>query len=95
MKNIILPIDFSDTTDILVEGAVDFAKNSRKNLFNTRSSCRYRFCYRRYGISIFPRDRKKSEISEELAELNEIEKNKSKGVACEHLLKQGSLLKLF
>ena len=26
MKNIILPIDFSDTTDILVEGAVDFAK---------------------------------------------------------------------
>ena len=26
MKNIILPIDFSDTTDTLVEGAVDFAK---------------------------------------------------------------------
>ena len=26
MKNIILPIDFSDTTETLVEGAVDFAK---------------------------------------------------------------------
>jgi DNA-binding response OmpR family regulator len=30
--------------------------HKRENLFNTRSSCRYRFCYRRYGISIFPRD---------------------------------------
>ena len=26
MKNIILPIDFSDTTETLLEGAVDFAK---------------------------------------------------------------------
>jgi hypothetical protein len=26
MKNIILPIDFSDTTETLLEGAVDFEK---------------------------------------------------------------------
>ena len=26
MKNIILPIDFSDTTETLVQGAIDFAK---------------------------------------------------------------------
>ena len=26
MKNIVLPVDFSDTTDVLIDGAVDFAK---------------------------------------------------------------------
>jgi len=41
------------------------------------------------GFQYFP-EIEKSEISEELAELNEIEKRiKAKGVACEHLLKQG------
>ncbi len=38
------------------------------------------------GFQYFP-EIEKSEISEELAELNEIEKRiKAKGVACEHLL---------
>ena len=26
MKNIVVPIDFSDTTDVLIDGAVNFAK---------------------------------------------------------------------
>ena len=41
------------------------------------------------GFQYFP-EIEKSEISEELSELNEIEKRvEAKGVACEHLLKQG------
>ena len=90
MKNIILPIDFSDTTDILVEGAVDFAKEIAGKIFLIHvSPADIGFAIGDMGFQYFP-EIEKSEISEELAELNEIEKRiKAKGVACEHLLKQG------
>ena len=90
MKNIILPIDFSDTTDILVEGAVDFAKEiaGKIHLIHV-APADIGFAIGDMGFQYFP-EIEKSEISEELAELNEIEKRiKAKGVACEHLLKQG------
>lgn len=90
MKNIILPIDFSDTTDILVEGAVDFAKEIAGKIFLIHvAPADIGFAIGDMGFQYFP-EIEKSEISEELAELNEIEKRiKAKGVACEHLLKQG------
>lgn len=90
MKNIILPIDFSDTTDILVEGAVDFAKEITGKIYLIHvAPADIGFAIGDMGFQYFP-EIEKSEISEELAELNEIEKRiKAKGVACEHLLKQG------
>ena len=90
MKNIILPIDFSDTTDILVEGAVDFAKEIAGKIYLIHvAPADIGFAIGDMGFQYFP-EIEKSEISEELAELNEIEKRiKAKGVACEHLLKQG------
>ncbi|HCO19865.1 MAG: universal stress protein [Cloacibacterium normanense] len=90
MKNIILPIDFSDTTDTLVEGAVDFSKEIAGKIFLIHvAPADIGFAIGDMGFQYFP-EIEKSEISEELAELNEIEKRiKAKGVACEHLLKQG------
>ncbi|MFN4074630.1 MAG: universal stress protein [Cloacibacterium sp.] len=90
MKNIILPIDFSDTTDILIEGAVDFAKEISGKIYLIHvAPADIGFAIGDMGFQYFP-EIEKSEISKELAELNEIEKKiKAKGVACEHLLKQG------
>lgn len=90
MKNIILPIDFSDTTETLVEGAVDFAKEITGKIYLIHvAPADIGFAIGDMGFQYFP-EIEKSEISEELAELNEIEKRiKAKGVACEHLLKQG------
>ena len=74
MKNIILPIDFSDTTDTLVEGAVDFAKEIAGKIFLIHvAPADIGFAIGDMGFQYFP-EIEKSEISEELAELNEIEK---------------------
>ncbi len=74
MKNIILPIDFSDTTDTLVEGAVDFAKEIAGKIYLIHvAPADIGFAIGDMGFQYFP-EIEKSEISEELAELNEIEK---------------------
>ena len=90
MKNIVLPVDFSDTTDVLIDGAVDFAKEVMGKICLIHvAPADIGFAIGDMGFQYFP-EIEKSEISEELAELNEIEKRiKAKGVACEHLLKQG------
>ena len=81
MKNIILPIDFSDTTETLVEGAVDFAKEITGKIYLIHvAPADIGFAIGDMGFQYFP-EIEKSEISEELAELNEIEKRiKAKGV---------------
>lgn len=90
MKNIVVPIDFSDTTDILIDGAVNFAKEVVGKICLIHvAPADIGFAIGDMGFQYFP-EIEKSEISEELSELNEIEKRvEAKGVACEHLLKQG------
>lgn len=90
MKNIIVPIDFSDTTDMLIDGAVNFAKEiAGKICLIHVAPADLGFAIGDMGFQYFP-EIEKSEISQELTQLNEIEKKiESKGVACEHLLKQG------
>ena len=90
MKNIVLPIDFSDTTDVLVNGAVNFAKEVVGKICLIHvAPTDLGFAIGDMGFQYFP-EIEKSEISEELSALNDIEKKiEAKGVACEHLLKQG------
>jgi len=90
MKNIVLPVDFSDTTDVLIDGAVDFAKEvmGRICLIHV-APADIGFAIGDMGFQYFP-EIEKSEIAEELSELNELQKRiESKGVGCEHILKQG------
>ena len=90
MKNIILPVDFSDTTDLLIDGAVDFAKEVMGKICLIHvAPADIGFAIGDMGFQYFP-EIEKSEIAEELSELNELQKRiESKGVGCEHILKQG------
>ena len=90
MKNIVLPVDFSDTTDVLIDGAVDFAKEVMGKICLIHvAPADIGFAIGDMGFQYFP-EIEKSEIAEELSELNELQKSiESKGVGCEHILKQG------
>lgn len=90
MKNIIVPIDFSDSSDLLIEGAVNFAKEiAAKICLIHVAPSDLGFAIGDMGFQYFP-EIEKSEISEELSALHAFEnKIKAKGVACEHMLKQG------
>ena len=90
MKNIILPVDFSDTTDVLIDGAVDFAKEVMGKICLIHvAPADIGFAIGDMGFQYFP-EIEKSEIADELSELNELQKRiESKGVGCEHILKQG------
>ena len=90
MKNIVLPVDFSDTTDVLIDGAVDFAKEVMGKICLIHvAPADIGFAIGDMGFQYFP-EIEKSEIAEELSELNELQKRiESKGVGCEHILKKG------
>ncbi len=90
MKNIVVPIDFSETSELLVDGAVNFAKEiAGKICLIHVAPADLGFALGDMGFQYFP-EIEKSEISQELLELNGIQKKiEFKGVACEHLLKQG------
>lgn len=90
MKNIVLPVYFSDTTDVLIDGAVDFAKEVMGKICLIHvAPADIGFAIGDMGFQYFP-EIEKSEIAEELSELNELQKRiESKGVGCEHILKQG------
>ena len=90
MKNIVLPVDFSDTTDVLIDGAVDFAKEVMGKICLIHvAPADIGFAIGDMGFQYFP-EIERSEIAEELSELNELQKRiESKGVGCEHILKQG------
>lgn len=90
MINIVLPIDFSDTIDLLVNGAVKFAKEIGGKIYLIHvAPSDIGFAIGDMGFQYFP-EVEKMEIKEELAQLNNIQqKIMEKGVDCEHLLKQG------
>ena len=90
MIHIVLPIDFSDSTDKLINGAVDFAKATNGKIFLIHvAPSDIGFAIGDMGFQYFP-EVEQNEIKEELNRLNEIEKQiTSQGVECEHLLKQG------
>lgn len=90
MVNIVLPVDFGDKTEQLVEGAVKFAKqiNGRIFLIHVAPSD-IGFAIGDMGFQYFP-EVEENEIREELVQLNKIQQRiLAHNVDCEHILKQG------
>lgn len=90
MINIVLPVDFSETNNILIDGAVKFAKDINAKICMIHvSPSDLGFAVGDMGFQYFP-EVEQLEIKEELAQLNKLEEHvKSQGVDCEHILKQG------
>ena len=85
MTNIILPVDFGKTTDVLLGAAIKFAKEVNGRL----APMDLGLAVGDIGMQYFP-EIEQSEIREELLELNRLEQQVvAQGVDCEHLLKQG------
>ncbi len=90
MVNIILPVDFSDATEKLVDGALRFARetNGKICLIHVAPSD-IGFAIGDMGFQYFP-EVEENEIKHELMELNKLEQRIiAQGIDCEHLLKQG------
>ncbi|AZA99930.1 universal stress protein [Chryseobacterium joostei] len=90
MINIVLPVDFGDKTDQLVDGAIKFAKqlNGKIYLIHVAPSD-IGFAIGDMGFQYFP-EVEANEIREELVQLNKIEQRIiAHDIDCEHLLKQG------
>ncbi|MCU7615164.1 universal stress protein [Chryseobacterium sp. GMJ5] len=91
MINIILPVDFGEKTDRLVEAAVQFAKqvNGKLNLIHVAPTD-IGFAIGDMGYQYFP-EVEENEIRQELILLNKINQNiLAQDIDCEHLLKQGN-----
>lgn len=90
MINIVLPVDFGDKTDQLVEGAVKFAKEVKGKIFLIHvAPTDIGFAIGDMGFQYFP-EVEQNEIREELIQLNKIEQRiLAHDIPCEHLLKQG------
>ena len=90
MINIVLPVDFSETTDKLIKGAVKFAKQTNVQICLIHvAPADIGFAIGDMGFQYFP-EVEQNEIKEELRELNEIQQHFiTQGVDCEHILKQG------
>ena len=92
MINIVLPVDFSDATEKLTNGAVKFAKETGGKIFLIHiAPTDIGFAIGDLGFQYFP-EVEQNEVKQELIQLNSIEqKIISQGVDCEHLMKQGIL----
>jgi nucleotide-binding universal stress UspA family protein len=90
MVNIILPVDFGESTEKLINGAVKFAKESGGNICLIHvAPSDIGFAIGDMGFQYFP-EVEQNEIKGELLRLNSIEQRVIKlGVNCEHILKQG------
>lgn len=90
MINIILPVDFSDSTDQLIDGSIKFAKEIGGKLCLIHvAPADIGFVIGDMGFQYFP-EVEQNEIKEELLRLNNIQQRVlAEGVDCEHLLKQG------
>lgn len=90
MVNIVLPVDFGDSTEKLIDGAVKFAKETGGKIYLLHvASVDIGFAIGDMGFQYFP-EVEQNEIKEELVRLNAIEERiKSQNIECEHLLKQG------
>lgn len=90
MIPIVLPVDFGEATEKLVEGAIKFAKevNGKICMIHVAPSD-IGFAIGDMGFQYFP-EVEQNEIREELIRLNTLEQRIiAQGVDCEHLLKQG------
>ncbi|AYO58070.1 universal stress protein UspA [Chryseobacterium sp. 6424] len=90
MTNIVLPVDFGDSTEKLISSAVKFAKevNGRICLIHV-APADIGFAIGDMGFQYFP-EVEQNEIKEELLQLNSLEQRiLSEDLECEHLLKQG------
>ena len=90
MINIILPVDFGDSTDALINGAIKFAKEIGGKLSLVHvAPADIGFAIGDMGFQYFP-EVEQNEIKQELQSLNNLEQRKlAEGVDCDHLLKQG------
>lgn len=91
MTNIILPIDFSDSTDKLLDTAINFAKktNGKIHLIHV-APADLGFAIGDMGFQYFP-EIEENEIKGELIQLNSLQQRVlAHDIECEHLLKQGS-----
>lgn len=90
MINIVLPVDFGDSTDLLTDAAVKFAKevNGKICLIHV-APADIGFAIGDMGFQYFP-EVEQNEIRQELLQLNNIQQRIiAQGVDCEHILKQG------
>lgn len=90
MINIVLPVDFGESTDRLIDAAVKFARdmNGKICLIHV-APADIGFAIGDMGFQYFP-EVEQNEIKEELGQLNRIEQRiTSQNIDCEHLLKQG------
>ena len=90
MINIILPVDFGDSTDALINGAIKFAKEIGGKLSLVHvAPADIGFAIGDMGFQYFP-EVEQNEIKQELQSLNNLEQRiLAEGVDCDHLLKQG------
>ena len=89
MKKIVLPVDFGESTDKLIEGAIKFAKdvNGKICMIHVAPSD-IGFAIGDMGFQYFP-EIEQNEIKEELLQLNAIEQRIiASDVDCEHILRQ-------
>lgn len=90
MIHIVLPVDFGEKTEQLVQGAVKFARLVSGKIFLIHvAPSDIGFAIGDMGFQYFP-EVEENEIREELVQLNRIEQSiLAQNVECEHLLKQG------
>ena len=90
MINIILPVDFGDSTDALINGAIKFAKEIGGKLSLVHvAPADIGFAIGDMGFQYFP-EVEQNEIKQELQSLNNLQQRiLAEGVDCDHLLKQG------
>ena len=90
MINIVLPIDFSEATDKLLEGALKFAKETRGKICLIHvAPADIGFAIGDMGFQYFP-EVEQNEIKEEFLRLNNLQQKViAHDVDCEHMLKQG------
>ena len=91
MTNIILPVDFSEATEKLLEGAVKFAQECKGKICLIHvAPSDIGFAIGDMGFQYFP-EVEQNEIKQELLQLNALEQRIiAQGVDCEHMLKQGA-----
>ena len=88
MKNIVLPIDFSETTNVLVEATIQFAKEIGGRIYIIHVDTTHEIVV---DMSFeYSPEKEQQQESEELLQLRNLtEQVFYTGIECEYLLKQG------
>jgi len=90
MKTILLPVDFSEKSEYLIDKVADFAKDIQAKIYLIHvAPLDIGFAIGDMGFRYFP-EVEESELKEELLALKKFEERiLNKNVECDHLLKQG------